>query len=397
MATGGEDDERDMEDPLLRLPREIFISILSLLPTEEVVRMACLSKAWRDLDITNLILPSLPILMFDCYHCNDGCRESMAKAIECSLKLGPKQVISLEKLRIRFDTWMESPSLSIDSWIGAAFERKVTELDLCFEGAMFYDFPAELFSTANSSLAVLRLDRFRLEPKVLTAAAATTITVLSLSHCCLSGMWGDINFPALRSLSLLSTYIDGVDESVQKLISGCPSLETLSIKQEIMGDHPTGNFKIFGLPRLRRLDMFDCSNMGGMEIDASSLEYLSCDRLGVSEPFEIVFSHCESLKELRLIGLRISGDYIQNLGSTLPNLEKLDLTCCYTNRIEISHPNLKEFEVRFTGFHMEDIKIDAPNLHSFIYQGFSLALVPVMSSMHTSSLQEVWIDVVDYC
>lgn len=369
-AVGGAGDEKDMEDPLLRLPREVLISILSLLPTKQVVRMSSLSEAWRHLDI-NLLLSCLPNLMFECRYESRCHQESMVKAIKSSLRLGPEPA-SLGKLRIELSLKrMESPSLLIDSWIKAALERKVKEFDLSVGlYNQSYHLPAKLF-VPSSSIAVLSLNGLRLEAKLLSSA--TTITDLTLNDCQIE-IWGDINL-GLRRLSLIRT---GDRKSIRKLLSCCPLLETLRI-----AFNSFKKLQIFGHAQLRRLDVHSCQGLKRMEIQASSLEYLSCDHLNdrYSKPLscEIVFSHCESLKELLLVDSRVCEDLVQHLSSTLPNLEKLHIGDSGLQRIEVLHPNLKQLEIARQYGRKANLKIDTPNLHSFGYEGSGMPLLPLIS------------------
>ena len=192
------------QDRISHLPDDILIRILGLLPTKDVARSSLLSQAWRKLSPFS----SLSLLMFQCPDFLESCRKntdvsSFINAIDSSLRLRPKDV-NLARLRLHLDLDdIESESL-IDSWIDAALERKVKELDLYLRPrsiAKPYGLPAKIFST-------------------------TTITVLSLEQCRLE-ICGDIDLPALRKLCLRQIRCD--EQAIRQLISSCPLIEDLDI------------------------------------------------------------------------------------------------------------------------------------------------------------------------
>ena len=111
----------------------------------------------------------------------------------------------------------------------------------------------------------------------------------------------------------------------------------------------------------------------------------------------MVLTPCEFLRELILLDPHITNDFLQNLDSGFPNLERLEIDSTRLQRIEISHHQLKRLELKLTAFQREaKLKIDAPNLQSFRYLGYRMPLTSTISSMNTSSLREAEIHFRNY-
>ncbi|KAJ9692035.1 hypothetical protein PVL29_011233 [Vitis rotundifolia] len=339
------------QDRISHLPDDILIRILSLLPTKDVARTSLLSKAWRKLSPFS----SLSVLMFqspDFFHSRRKNFDvsSFINAIDSSLGLRQKDV-SLARLRLHLllDD-IESESL-IDSWIDAALERKVKELDLYLlprSIAKPYSLPAKIFSA--TAITVLSLGEFRLE------------------------ICGDIDLPALRKLCLTKIRCD--EQAIQQLISSCPLIEGL----DIAACHGLQKLHVSGLVNLHRLQK---SMHQTFNISKYYHGKWLCD---------VVLTSCEFLRELILRDEHITEYLFQNLVSGLPNLERLEINWTPLQRIEISHHRLKRLDLSLTEEQREaKLKIDTPNLQSFKYHGHRMPLTPIISSMNTSSIQEAMI------
>ena len=281
------------QDRMWYLPDDILIRILSLLPTKEIARTSLLSKAWRKLTPFS----SLSVLMFqspDFFHSRRKNFDvsSFINAIDSSLRLRQKDV-SLARLRLRLH--LDDIKSLIDSWIDAALERKVKELDLYLQPRFVaepYDLPAKIFS-------------------------ATTITVLSLEQCRLE-ICGAIDLPALRKLCLRQIQCD--EQAIRQLISSCPLIEDLNIAS-------CGGLQklhVSGLANLHRLQVTCCYDLRRIEIDAPSLQHLLYRHYG-KLPCDMVLTPCEFLRELILHDPHIKNYFLQNLVSGFPNLERLEI------------------------------------------------------------------------
>ena len=345
------------QDRISYLPDDILIRILSLLPTKEIARTSLLSKAWRKLSPFS----SLSVLMFqspDFFHSRRKNFDvsSFINAIDSSLRLRQKDV-NLVRLRLRLH--LDDIKSLIDSWIDAALERKVKELDLYLLPRSIpepYGLPAKIFST-------------------------TTITVLSLEQCRLE-ICGDVDLPALRKLCLRKILCD--EQAIRQLISSCPLIEDL----DIVSCGKLKKLHVSGLANLHRLVVTCCYNLRRIEIDAPSLQYFMYDHQR-SLLCDVVWTPGEFLRELILHDRHITNDLLQNLVSGVPNLERLEIDSTRLQRIEISHHQLKRLELRLSEWQREaKLKIDAPNLQSFTYLGYRMPLTSMISSMNTSSLRE---------
>ncbi|KAJ9692038.1 hypothetical protein PVL29_011236 [Vitis rotundifolia] len=114
-------------------------------------------------------------------------------------------------------------------------------------------------------------------------------------------------------------------------------------------------------------------------------------------PCDVVLTPCEFLRELILYDRHLKRDWLQNLVSGLPNLQRLEIDSTRLQRIEISHHQLKRLELKLTPVQREaKLKIDAPNLQSFTYWGYRMPLASTISSMNPSSLREAEIHFWNY-
>ena len=348
-------------DRISQLPDDILRSILSLLPTRDLARTNLVSKAWRKL----FAFSSLPVLMFQSPDFlaapgKDTDVSSFINAIDSYLKLRQKDA-SLAKLRLHLHlNDVESRSL-IDSWIDAALERKVKELDLY----------------------ILPRGRARRKPYSLPAKifAATTITVLSLQRVIME-IYGDIDLPALRKLHLGEIQCD--EQPIQKLISSCPLIDCLRIES----CHGLEKLHVSGLANLRRLGVLWCYELKRIEINAPSLQYLMYQQGRC--PCDVVLRASEFLRELTFWDSTITEDLFQNLVSGLPSLEGLGIRCTKLQRIEISDHQLKRLDLSLTEKQSKaKLKIDTPNLQSFKYDGHRMPLASLIYDNHNIQTTEI--------
>ncbi|KAL6335309.1 hypothetical protein AAG906_029551 [Vitis piasezkii] len=263
-------------DRISQLPDDILRSILSLLPTRDLARTNLVSKAWRKL----FAFSSLPVLMFQSPDFlappgKDTDVSSFINAIDSYLKLRQKDA-SLEKLRLHVH--LNDVESLLDSWIDAALERKVKELDLYIQPR-----------------GRARRKPYRLPAKIF---AATTITVLSLQRVIME-IYGDIDLPALRKLHLGEIQCD--EQPIQKLISSCPLIDCLRIES----CHGFEKLHVSGLANLRRLGVLwiEISHHQLKRLDLTQIHFLGSDNYShlfipqLKEFFEKL-KHCQVIKLL---------------------------------------------------------------------------------------------------
>uniref|UniRef100_F6HR85 F-box domain-containing protein n=1 Tax=Vitis vinifera TaxID=29760 RepID=F6HR85_VITVI len=193
----------ESRDIISNLPDELLCHILSFLPTKFAVGTSILSKRWR------YLWASVPILDFD-----------------DELWLNPSTLVELEERIIMFQNFVDGVLRhsevscikkfrlgyrdnnldSVYSWICIALERRVQELDL----HLLIDWGVEL-------------------PPMFFICK--TLVVVKLSCALFLDIPTTVWLPSLKALHLKSVeYSD--DDSIQKLLSGCPVLEELVIERE---------------------------------------------------------------------------------------------------------------------------------------------------------------------
>ncbi|KAJ3688194.1 hypothetical protein LUZ61_017358 [Rhynchospora tenuis] len=195
-------------DRLSNLPDALLIHILSSLDAKKVVQTCLLSKRWHNL------WASVPSLHFN-YEFLSKESERFGILVTSFLRLRADKAINLHTFKLCYYGSRTSPSsihysvlsnttaFSVDEmWILYAFKHKVKNL-------------------------VLKLweDCFKVAPNCLF-----TCDSLEYMHLtCFSEVKADIVcLPKLRKLSLRNVTMNG--DSIHRIISGCPALETLSIQ-----------------------------------------------------------------------------------------------------------------------------------------------------------------------
>lgn len=210
---------RDAEDRITNLPDGIINHILSLLPTKDAILTSAISTKWKSIWAS---LSTLEVTEWDFYP-RGGAWYNDEKRAEAYCKfltfvyevLVGGDMPYLEKVAIKGSAIHPS---HIESWINAAIDRNIRELDVSFKDCYVdppHEFSQSLFSCG--SLVVLRL-----------IGLGIVINFPTASTC----------FPNLKVLQLESVlYKD--DDSARNLFSGCPVLEDLTIVREEWDDLET--------------------------------------------------------------------------------------------------------------------------------------------------------------
>ncbi|XP_010481016.1 PREDICTED: putative F-box/LRR-repeat protein At3g18150 [Camelina sativa] len=177
-------------DSISSLPEVILQHILSFIPTKLAIQTSLLSKRWRH------VWCDIPSLSLD----EDYVTTRNATWINKTLSLykGAKII----NFQLKFKTTLaQDITPHINRWIEFAISRNVENLCLYFgTPCSFPDF----FNVNFSSVKQLRLVMFNISD-IMTPVSWTSLTKLCLSGCSL------------------------FDESMAKILSGCPLLESLTL------------------------------------------------------------------------------------------------------------------------------------------------------------------------
>lgn len=193
-------------DRLSVLPELLLYHILSFLPTFYVVRMSVLSKHWRymwtsvpvlhfnDDDITFQKIVKSKHHMF--FKFVDNCLRHRKLYTQIS-----DMSITRFKLVVLCDFESTSNSKRLDNWLRFAVQSNVKELDL----SVGHRYCLPEFILSSRSLTILKLKRLSLE------------------------ILYPISLPSLKSLSLISVYVEDKVKALQSLFSACPIIEDLHV------------------------------------------------------------------------------------------------------------------------------------------------------------------------
>ncbi|CAH8267453.1 unnamed protein product [Arabidopsis lyrata] len=191
-----------------RLPDELLVQILSLLPTKQAASTSVFSKRWRtlfafrhDLDFDDSIF----------WHPEEGkqdrddIQESFRSFVDRTLALQGGAPINKCSLKCGNEHDDEPDDVHVDRWISNALELGVSELHLCLSSVTRHLFPSNIFS--STTLVKLTL--------------GTKLSIHSFPS--------DTSLPALKVLFLDSIWCD-IEEFSGVFLAGCPALEDLTIQ-----------------------------------------------------------------------------------------------------------------------------------------------------------------------
>ncbi|WOG98777.1 hypothetical protein DCAR_0418122 [Daucus carota subsp. sativus] len=213
--------ENDQEDRLSNLPDSILVHILSFLPMEDAVKTVLLRRfgnLWTSLQTLNfdgrsyLNYPkSCHSKWFTVFVPHALIRHDCPAIFKFSLKFGSYLYFSPNGFKPRKDKKPLNPKLAsaIDSWIYFALTKKVKFLDL------------GIFAHGASSS---RFD-YDLPDAVFTSDSIIEMNLVNISL----RKPEQVHLKALKSLSFTTIMLD--DKMMEGILSGCPSLESLSLIQ----------------------------------------------------------------------------------------------------------------------------------------------------------------------
>ncbi|KAL9148815.1 hypothetical protein ABFS82_12G068000 [Erythranthe guttata] len=332
-AKGEEDGSKSM-DIISVLPQEILERILYFLPQEDAVRTSVLSKSWRH------VWCARPNLAFS-VQTFKGKRQDFLITVDKTIQRYRDQRLCVEEfdLCILVDG-SDCPSVTfLENWIPLLKHMGMKKFDLSIHSRYswaFIDMPSVVFGA--ESLQYLHVAKFVMDQKCIER-------IVLLKH--------------LDQLHLEQVYIE--DAVFQRIISSCPSIETMIIE----GCEGLKKINLSDLPNLIYFN-FDVVYEDELEEEPCSIEIHAPSSI---ETINISFGNiwfCKGAEFRNLINLHLRG-----VDSSLEHMS----SCKFPILVWLS---LSDCEG------LKDIKlfIDAPSMLLFEYQGF---FIPSISFGKTTS------------
>ncbi|GAB2228036.1 hypothetical protein Droror1_Dr00009865 [Drosera rotundifolia] len=366
-----EETDRDFTD----LPEQVIHRILSLLCLDEAARLCVLSKRW------NSMWNSLPVLGFDERHFKkqgDTWEMNMLSVVVRSLQSRLQQNLTIEKFRLSVPS-ARFFQVFMHDIIATAIDLKVKILEVIVKP--------------------VGLRNFFIVPS--TVLSASSIVVLNLFWCEVDTYDSDcVNLPKLRKLALKMVTI--CEKMLQKLITGCPSLQYLKIvecsglkdivistarwlkRMEVYQCHDLKSMVISTAPLLKHIKVYKCLDLKRINVNAPTLKSFHFNAK-MRKHCDLKMSACRSLKELVLEYPRMSDQMFEQLIVQFPNLEKLSLLNCFTiQNIHIPCEKLRYLVIMKCSRLVEAV-IHPSRLFSLEYMGSGMPI----SLLNPTSLEEV--------
>ncbi|KAL7186492.1 hypothetical protein ACSBR2_028272 [Camellia fascicularis] len=299
------------EDRISKLPDALLCHILSFLSTKNAVGTSILSTRWRNL------WTSVPKLDFDDneFFC-EYARLSEERKIEVdsSFQYFMNRVLLLSDAQCfhKFHIKVRNPGHLdlVDSWISAAIEHNVQELELRDDVETNVKLPHTIFTSK-------------------------TLVVLTLWEAFLD-VPGSVWLPSLKSLNLHSVKYENED-SLLKFLSGCPVLENFYMVRWILDTLQVLNISVPTLKHLTVIwyrdyfqdeDSEDLDDQGcKLVVDAPQLEHIYLSDYCTDE---FLFRNLQCLSKASLfvgssdLSFIDDGLRIYRLLSGIPNVKFLD-------------------------------------------------------------------------
>ncbi|WZZ83455.1 hypothetical protein YC2023_104027 [Brassica napus] len=261
-------------DRISELPESLLTQILSYLPTNQSVQTSVLSTRWKNLYL------SVPGLDLNCSFIRYDADEVFLTFIDKLLEFSPESSLFTVKVKCR-DTMIDG----FKDRIGTMINRGTQHLDV--ESSIYY------FEDDNSLYPIVDMMPMNL-------LTSRTLVYLKLSS---SGLMdpGFVYMPCLKFM-----HLEEVKWRVhlEKLLSGCPVLEELTLLRDMDDDYAIGNdefgvmlvrsqsLKRFSVLPLRQVGDYHSRVECTLEIDAPGLEHMS---LGDDQFDSIVVKNLSSL------------------------------------------------------------------------------------------------------
>ncbi|XP_013605604.1 PREDICTED: LOW QUALITY PROTEIN: F-box/FBD/LRR-repeat protein At1g13780-like [Brassica oleracea var. oleracea] len=266
-------------DRISELPESLLTQILSYLPTNQSVQTSVLSTRWKNLYL------SVPGLDLNCSFIRYDADEVFLTFIDKLLEFSPESSLFTVKVKCR-DTMIDG----FKDRIGTMINRGTQHLDV--ESSIYY------FEDDNSLYPIVDMMPMNL-------LTSRTLVYLKLSS---SGLM-DPGFVYMPCLKFMHPEEVKWRVHLEKLLSGCPVLEELTLLRDMDDDYAIGNdefgvmlvrsqsLKRFSVLPLRQVGDYHSRVECTLEIDAPGLEHMS---LGDDQFDSIVVKNLSSLLVVEL-------------------------------------------------------------------------------------------------
>ncbi|KAF3651140.1 hypothetical protein FXO37_18154 [Capsicum annuum] len=341
------------DDRISKLPEPILHHILSFLHAKDAARMSTLSKVWDS------AWNSLPYLNFgDKSFSKSKDILRLLRAVDQALANRKKHKISIQKFSLWLPHYHELCYVS--SWINMLIACNVKELKLrvnrpVYEGVLDYNSLTEAIFDAKT-LNVLSLDGFNIE---------------------MPSDDGMIKFTSLRELHLSDVFLD--EQFLQALCTSSCNLEDFSL-QDFDG---LASFQVAetSLPKLKRVNLKNCPSVFQL-VDIASINIEDLKISTIDGNLKVVkITACKALKTLHLNEVAVTDKWLEDLFSSLPNLEILGLLGCEALKMmKITSDELKQLTVFYCS-NLISVELDTPNLMKFHYSYDALSTFRLKASV----------------
>ncbi|KAL1195227.1 putative FBD-associated F-box protein [Cardamine amara subsp. amara] len=285
-------------DMISQLPDDLILKIFSLLPSaKDVVVTMVLSKRWQ------FLWMFMPRLVYDDSYDHDIDYRKFSQFVDRSLIFQKAPV--LETLHFKLGQTCGSGDIHV--WFRAADKCCVRELII------------DISSRRKTQITL---------PRSLYSEGYRNVVTLELSNAILVDVSSPISFPSLKDLSLESMIYQGGDEFVKSLLSNCPVLEYLFVKQCSYDNVTIFTVKVPSLKNLILYTSYDRveDDAHGFVIDAPSLEWL--DLVDNTGGFCIIEDNMPNMVDAYISA---SYSFPGKILSCITSVERLDL-CLLTSK-----------------------------------------------------------------
>ncbi|BFG26278.1 hypothetical protein CerSpe_125510 [Prunus speciosa] len=334
----------DVDTYTPELPDLVVNQILLLLPTKLAVRASTLSRQWQRL------WSSLPVLNFNedlqLYDSQYGPDRAMfRKYLLSCLKRREKDEEEHDLDTFRLSMRYSGGASMIDKWLSFAVERNVKELEIILirkygDRSKPYFLPQTILNA--QSLTTLRLNNVKIKDNPMPIS---------------------ISLPSLKNMVLENMDLGNVE--FVHLISGCPSLEALSL------DSCGLRFCKVLSSSLKSLQIARCRKVR-IEVGAVNLESFRFWGDSYTEMYmhsSLNIASCRSLRHLEFFETCFGGRWFHDdLSSRFPLLESLVLYKCsnfWSDAIHINNQTLKRLAFCGRNGFTVKVNINTPNLAAF--------------------------------